>query len=102
VVYSGPIYQSLMIESGRITVRFSNTGSGLMIKGGGELKGFAIAGAAKKFVWAKAKIVDDQVVAWNDQVTEPVALRYAWANNPADANLYNAAGLPASPFTTEE
>lgn len=73
-----------------------------MIKGGGGLKGFAIAGAAKKFVWAKAKIVDAQVVTWNDQVTEPAAPRCAWANNSADANLYNEAGLPASPLITEE
>jgi sialate O-acetylesterase len=101
LVDSGPLYRAMRIADGRITVTFSNTGGGLMIKGGGELKGFAIAGRDQKYVWAKAKIAGDQVVAWNEQVSQPVALRYAWADNPEGANLYNAEGLPASPFTTE-
>lgn len=101
VVYSGPIYQSVKIEGNKITLSFTNTGSGLIAKGGGAPKYFAIAGADKKFVWAKAKIEGDKVVVWNDQITNPVAVRYAWADNPEGANLYNKEGLPASPFRTD-
>ncbi len=102
VVYSGPIYQSMKIEGNKIILTFSNTGSGLVAKGGGELKYFSIAGADKKFVWANAKIQGDKVVVWNDKISNPVAVRYAWADNPDGANLYNAEGLPASPFRTDE
>jgi sialate O-acetylesterase len=101
-VYSGPIYQSMKIEGNKITITFTNTGGGLVAKGGGELKYFAIAGTDKKFVWAKAKIKANKVVVWNDQVTNPVAVRYAWADNPEGANLYNKEGLPASSFRTDE
>ncbi len=102
VVYSGPIYQSMKIEGNKIIITFTNTGSGLTAKGDGELKYFAIAGADKKFVWAKAKIEDNKIVVWNDQMTNPVAVRYAWADNPEGANLYNKEGLPASSFGTDE
>ncbi|UCE08172.1 MAG: sialate O-acetylesterase, partial [bacterium] len=102
VVYSGPIYQSMKIKGNQIIISFTNVGSGLFAKGGGELKHFAIAGADKKFVWAKAKIDGNKVVVWNDNISEPVAVRYAWANNPEGANLYNKEGLPASPFRTDE
>ena len=59
---------------------------------------FAIAGADKKYVWAQAKIEGDSVIVWNDSIMEPTAVRYAWADNPRGANLYNMEGLPASPF----
>jgi sialate O-acetylesterase len=101
VVYSGPIYQSMKIEGNKIILTFANTGSGLTAKGDGELKYFAIAGADKKFVWAKAKIEDNKIVVWNDQLANPVAVRYAWADNPEGANLYNKEGLPASPFRAD-
>jgi sialate O-acetylesterase len=61
----------------------------------------AIAGADKKFVWAQARIEGDKVVVWSDQVTQPTAVRYAWADNPEGVNLYNKAGLPASTFQTD-
>jgi sialate O-acetylesterase len=102
VVYSGPIYQSMKIEGNKIALTFTHVGSRLIAKGGGELKYFAIAGADKKFVWAKAKIEGDKVIVWNDDITNPVAVRYAWADNPEGANLYNKEGLPASPFRTDE
>jgi sialate O-acetylesterase len=101
VVYSGPIYQSAKIEGNKIILSFNNTGRGLIAKGG-KLKEFAIAGADKKFVWASAKIEGDKVVVWNDAVKNPVAVRYAWADNPAGANLYNKEALPASPFRTDD
>ena len=100
VVYSGPIYQSMKRKGHKIILTFSNTGSGLIVKGGGELKPFAIAGADSQFVWARAKLNGNQVIVWSDQVPNPVVVRYAWADNPEGANLYNQEGLPASPFTT--
>lgn len=102
IVSSGPIYQSSKIEGNKIIITFSSTGSGLYVKNGGDLKYFAIAGEDKKFVWAKAKIVDNTVVVWNDTINHPVAVRYAWANNPEGANLFNQEGLPASPFRTDD
>jgi sialate O-acetylesterase len=101
VVYSGPIYQSMKIEGNTVSISFTNTGSGLIAKGG-QLKYFAIAGPDKKFVWAKAKIEKNRIIVWNDHVPNPVSVRYAWADNPEGANLYNKEGLPASPFGTDE
>jgi sialate O-acetylesterase len=102
IIASGPIFQSAKIEGNKITVSFSNIGGGLIAKGGGELKYFAIASADKKFIWANAKIKNDKVVVWNEKINEPKYVRYAWADNPDGANLYNAEGLPASPFRTDE
>ena len=102
VVYSGPIYKSMKIDGNKIIITFTNIGGGLAAKGSGELKYFAIAGADKKFVWAKAEINGDKVVVWNDKVANPIAVRYAWADNPEGTNLYNKEGLPASPFRTDE
>ncbi|MBN1456460.1 MAG: hypothetical protein JW912_01255 [Sedimentisphaerales bacterium] len=102
IVHSGPIYRSMKIEGNKIIVTFTNIGRGLAAKGGRELKSFAIAGADGKFVWAKAKIELNKVVVWSDEVAEPVAVRYAWADNPEGANLYNIEGLPASPFRTDK
>jgi sialate O-acetylesterase len=62
---------------------------------------FAIAGEDKKFVWAKAKIEGNKVIVWNENINNPKYVRYAWADNPDGANLYNKEGLPAAPFTTE-
>jgi sialate O-acetylesterase len=101
VVYSGPIYKSMAIDGNKITLTFTDTDGGLVAKGCSELKYFAIAGPDKKFVWAKAKIEDDKIIVWNDSIPNPVAVRYAWADNPDTANLYNKAGLPASPFRTD-
>lgn len=98
-VFSGPMYKTMNVKDGKVVVKFDYA-NGLNAQGG-ELKGFAIAGADKKFVWAKAEIKGDKVVVWADGVTEPVAVRYGWANNPP-CNLYNGAGLPASPFRTDD
>jgi sialate O-acetylesterase len=101
VVYTGPVYRSMKIQGNKVVLSFSNTGSGLMAKGSDTLKHFAIAGADKKFVWAQAIIKGNTVEVWSDQVTAPVAVRYAWADNPGSANLYNKEGLPASAFRTD-
>ncbi|MEO5685450.1 MAG: sialate O-acetylesterase [Chitinophagaceae bacterium] len=101
IIYSGPIYKASAVAGNKITVQFSNTGTGLSANDGEPLSQFAIAGADKKFVWADARIEGDKVVVWNDAVTEPKYVRYAWADNPHGANLYNKEGLPASPFRTD-
>ncbi|UCH14627.1 MAG: beta galactosidase jelly roll domain-containing protein, partial [Bacteroidales bacterium] len=80
VVYSGPIYHSMEKKGNKIILTFSNTGSGLEVKGGGELKYFSIAGTDKKFIWATAKIENKKVIVWNDKIQNPVAVRYAWAD----------------------
>lgn len=98
IVYSGPIYDNYKIENDKIIISFTHVGSGLMTYDGEELSEFAIAGENKKFVWAKAKIEGDKVVVWSDTVTNPKYVRYAWADNPDNPNLYNKEGLPASPF----
>ncbi len=97
--FSGPLYASYGVESNKIRVRFSHA-EGLRTKDGAPVEGFAIAGADGKFVWAKASVEKDSVVVWSDAVAEPKAVRYAWADNPV-TNLYNGAGLPASPFRTD-
>jgi len=101
VVYSGPMYESMQKKGNKIIVSFKNTGSGLLAKGDKTLHYFAIAGADKKFVWANAEIQKDNVVVWSDSIVDPVAVRYAWADDPEGANLYNKEGLPASPFRTD-
>lgn len=103
VVYSGPQFDQYRIEGDKIRLFFKHTGSGMVSKDGELLAGFAIAGADKQFVWAKAEIQADQtIVVSSPQVPQPLYVRYAWADNPADANLYNREGLPASPFRTDE
>jgi sialate O-acetylesterase len=98
---SGPLYKSMSIEENRVRISFSHVGSGLIAKGGGPLRTFAIAGSDHKWVWANAKIDGETVVVSSDQVTRPVAVRYAWADNPEGCNLTNKEGFPASPFRTD-
>jgi len=101
VIASGPIYQSMKVKGNKIELTFSNCGTGLTAKDGKELNYFAIAGTDRKFVWAQAKIEGKKVIVWNENIKLPAIVRYAWADNPDGANLYNKDGLPASPFTTE-
>ena len=102
VVFSGPVYNSMKVDGNRVFLTFTNVGGGLMAKGGKELSCFAVAGPDKKFVWARAMIADNKVIVWSSQISNPAAVRYAWADNPAGANLFNVEGLPASPFRTDE
>ena len=101
LVKSGPIYKSMKADGGSIVLSFDHVGGGLVAKGDETLKGFSIAGADRKFVWADAKIDGDKVVVSSDKISEPAAVRYAWADNPV-CNLYNAEDLPASPFRTDK
>lgn len=110
IACSGPVYESMKIKNGQVYLNFKNTGKGFALsrtnvrKQNNEvptvLKGFGIAGADGKFVWATAKIEKNQVVVFSDAVANPVAVRYNWADYP-EGNLYNAEGLPASPFRTD-
>jgi sialate O-acetylesterase len=122
-VFSGPVYRSQRIADGKIHLTFSHPDGGLVAapvpetydlntlekrtaptvrnSPGSELEGFAICGADRRWVWAEAKIVGDTVVVCSDKVPSPVAVRYAWADNPL-GNLTNASGLPAAPFRTDD
>jgi sialate O-acetylesterase len=100
--FSGPMYKSIKIEGGVIRVKFSHLGGGLVAKGGVPLKWFEIAGADQKFVPAEAQIDGDTVVVSSPEVAAPVAVRYAWVNFPEGCNLFNAAGLPAAQFRTDD
>jgi sialate O-acetylesterase len=98
------MYKSVEFKDGKAYITFSETGSGLKANDKyGYLKGFTIAGPNKKFIWAKAEIIDSRtVVVYSESVTNPISVRYGWANNPDDVNLYNAEGLPANPFRTDD
>ena len=99
IEYSGPVYQSMKVAGQRAILNFTHLGGGLVAQTG-ELKGFTIAGDDKKFVPAQAKIEGGTVVVAAKEVAKPVAVRYGWSNVP-DVNLFNKAGLPASPFRTD-
>ncbi len=101
-VCSGPLYQSYEVKGNSIVLTFSNIGGGLWAKGDDTLHYFEIAGDDHKFINAHAKIEGDKVVVWSERIATPVYVRYAWADNPDTANLYNREGLPASPFETEK
>jgi len=123
IAYSGPVFKSLEIRDGKVSLKFDHTDGGLVARPlpatydlnseksetaptvrnspDSELEGFAICGADQKWTWANAEIRSgDTVVVWSDKVPEPVAVRYGWADNPT-SNLFNGAGLPASPFRTD-
>ncbi len=100
IIYSGPLYDKMNVEGNNVRIYFKNTGDGLMMKGD-TLKGFAIAGADKKFMHADARIEGNAIVVTSAEVANPTTVRYAWAKNP-QANLYNKNGLPASPFKTDK
>jgi sialate O-acetylesterase len=100
IVYSGPTYKCMKVEGDKIKVTFGNIGGGLVAKGG-PLKQFAIAGKDKKFTWADATVDGNSIIVKSDKVKAPVAVRYAWANNPEGCNLYNKENLPAVPFRTD-
>ena len=102
VICYGPKYESMKVEKGKIELSFNTSGSKMQFKGNVQITNFAIAGEDQKFVWAQAKIENGKIIVWNDAVPNPVAVRYAWADNPENGQLlFNAEGLPASPFRTD-
>jgi len=103
IVHSGPIYTSMQLDGNKAIISFDHIGSGLIVKNKhGYINEFEIAGADKLFHWAKAKLEGDKIIVWSDEVKSPVAVRFAWSINPAEFNLYNQEGLPASPFRTDD
>lgn len=102
VVAAGPTYRSHSSVGDTVVVEFTNVGGGLTTTAAdGRVGGFALAGADGRFVWANARIAGNRVKVWSSDVAKPVAVRYAWANNPSTANLYNKERLPAAPFRTD-
>lgn len=116
LVVSGPLYKAMAVEGDKVRLVFDHVGGGLWAaekdpdssgempkaSADGKLKGFAVAGADKKWHWAEATIDGETVVVRSDKVKEPVAVRYAHRGNPmGNCNLYNKEGLPASPFRTD-
>jgi sialate O-acetylesterase len=97
---SGPLFASALSSGSSMRITFTHTHGGLLARGG-CLTGFALAGADRHFVWAEARIDGDSVLVSSPAVAAPVAVRYAWADNPV-CNLYNGANLPAAPFRTDE
>jgi sialate O-acetylesterase len=100
VVASGPEFKSMKIVGHEVWLDFQNVAGGLVAHGD-QLKGFAVAGADKKFVWALARIEGNKVVVSAPELKDPVAVRFGWGDNP-DCNLFNRAGFPASPFRTDD
>ena len=101
LVYSGPLYESMAVEGNRIRLKFQHVGGGLISRDGKPLTWFSIAGADKKFVPATATIDGETVVVESADVGSPLAVRFGWHQN-AEPNLANQAGLPASPFRTDD
>ena len=101
--FSSPMFDVVKFENGKAIVSFKFAYGGLITKDKfGYVRGFEIAGADKKFYYAKAEIEGDKVIVYNSNVKNPVAVRYAWSDAPTDANLFNSAGFPASPFRTDD
>jgi sialate O-acetylesterase len=102
IVYRSPVYKSMEKQGSKVILTFDYPGGGLKTFDTREVRGFAIAGSDRKFVWAKASIIGpDRVEVWSEEVTDPVAVRYAWADNPV-CNLRNREGLPVTPFRTDD
>ncbi len=103
IPYSSPMFDSVKFENYKAIISFKFAYDGLMAKDKfGYVRGFEIAGADKKFYYAKAEIEGGKIIVSNENVKNPVAVRYAWSDAPTDANLYNSAGFPASPFRTDD
>ncbi|MCY4170803.1 MAG: 9-O-acetylesterase [Bacteroidetes bacterium] len=101
IVYSGPVYRDHTINNGMIRIEFDYIGSGLTSRQNDALGGFAIAGNDGHYEWANAIIEGESVIVSHPDIINPVAVRYAWSNNPANANLINSEGLPAASFRTD-
>ena len=102
VVASGPTYRRHTVQGSRVTIELGNLGGGLVSRANdGAIPGFAIAGADRRFVWAKAKLDGNRVIVWSGGVAKPASVRYLWTNSPTAPVLYNREGLPVAPFRTD-
>ncbi len=103
VVYAAPAYRTMKVKGSTVVVEFDPMGSELLVKDKyGYVKGFAVAGEDRVFHWARGRAEGNRVFLESEKVPVPVAVRYAWADNPDDANLFNPEGLPVGPFRTDE
>ena len=98
--YSGPLFSGAQEEDGKMRLSFRNS-DGLKAADGGPIKGFAVAGEDRVFHWADVEIDGDHVLVSSPKISKPVAVRYGWQDNP-EVNLVNSAGLPASPFRSDD
>ncbi len=101
--YSGPVYESMTVDKNQIILTFTHTGSGLMTKDKyGYIRGFEVAGNDHHFHYAQASINGNKVIVSSEAVPDPIEVRYAWADDASDANLYNQEGFPGVPFRTDQ
>lgn len=96
-----PSYDSMTIAGGTIRLRFRNVGEGLVSRSGDQLKGFSVAGSDRRFIAAEARLEGNEVIVSSEDVSEPVAVRYAWVNAPT-VSLYDRTGMPVAPFRTDD
>jgi sialate O-acetylesterase len=102
IISAGPTYKSMEVKGDSIVISYKEGTGNLLTKDKyGYIRGFAIAASDNKFRWAKASIKDNTVIVSCDEVIKPVAVRYAWSDNPGTIDLYNTVGLPAVPFRTD-
>jgi sialate O-acetylesterase len=104
IPYRSPRYKSMEVQGNKVILTFDHVGGGLKAFDVNEPRGFAVAASDRQFVGAQARIVgkqNNQVEVWSERVSDPVAVRYAWADNPV-CNLYSQAGLPVTPFRTDD
>jgi sialate O-acetylesterase len=102
ITKSGPMFRAAWHSGSKINIKFDEVGKGLRLRYGNELSEFAIAGKDRKWYWASARIVGtDTIEVWSPSVPQPLAVRYAFNNNPRNPNLTNDTGLPAAPFRTD-
>jgi sialate O-acetylesterase len=102
-VCSGPVYKSMEVKGNEVTIAFNNVGGGLLVKDRyGYVMGFEVAGADRKFKYAKGVLQGNTIVVSCAEVPTPVAVRFGWADNASDCNVFNAEGFPVVPFRTDE
>ncbi len=101
VEWLGPRYEGMSVEGGKVRLRFSHLGGGLVIRGPAIMQ-LAVSGDDRKFSWAQARVDGDTLVAWSDTVPHPVAVRYAFSGDPVGCDLYGKEGLPAEPFRSDD
>jgi len=102
IVHKSPQLNEVKIEGEKMVLTFNHVGSGLVVRDGEEPAGFAIAGSDGRFEWAVAELNNNTIILTNKAIPSPKYVRYAWANNPIQANIYNKEGFPMGPFRTDE
>jgi len=102
VVAQGPVANHVSVFGNTVSITFDNIGGGLVSRDNKPLRGFALCGEDGKYFWADAVISGNEVKVSSKKVKNPIAVRYAWADNPGSLNFFNKDGLPAMPFSMIE